>query len=479
LILKGYDSIMGHHHKDRLISAAAVLTAGALAFCGVAGTGALPGFSVTAQAAMRTEKELSYKVSPKLSDEQQNILKAALSLEGKIHYVWGGKASSAGWNSGWDSGGGMDCSGFVQWAYWTGINKKDGMHSTEEISAAAKEIKKSELEPGDLGLLFKGGSHYEDQNGNTYETEEEAAAGNRKLAENYIKAYIAGKSAKAPKLKGASEAQLDRQEAAVNYARKAAAAQKELDRLKKTESSADGLTAKAEQLEKQAGSCREKAAAAQAKAKQLRKEEKKSQAAASEAEEKKESGSEVKTEAYQTSVKTKAVNAAEYEKEAKTYTARAAALSRQAAALRKKAAAAGKADKARKEKAAAWKKQVKTFTSKAIEKEASACKTKKVTNHVGIYVGKDAKGRQIWVHCNGSADTVSVGTFEGFRYFCRISYSRHYRIRDGKINAETKAGSLYEGIQKIADDLRRQALYMEPNQKDAARENQTAVPADA
>ncbi len=472
---------MGHHHKDRLISAAAILTAGALAFCGIPGAGALPGTSVTARAAMRTEKELSYQVSPKLSDEQQNILKAALSLEGRIHYVWGGKAASAGWNSGWDSGGGMDCSGFVQWAYWTGINKKDGMHSTEEISSSAKEIKKSELEPGDLGLLFRGGSHYEDQNGNTYETKEEAAAGGRKQAEEYIKAYVAGKPAKGPKLKGASDTQSSSHAAALRYARKAAEAQKELDSLKKTESAADRLTAKAEQLEKQAKYYRERAAAAEGQAKHFQKEEKENRGDTGETEKQQEADqeSEVKTEGYQASVKPKAGNRSEYEKEARTYTERAAEFGRKAAALRKKAAAAARTDQAQRKKAETLKTQVKTFTEKAIEKEASVCRTKKVTNHVGIYVGKDARGRQIWVHCNGSADTVSAGTFGGFRYFCRISYPRHYRIRDGRLDKEKKAESLYEGIQKIADDLRKQALYMGPNQKDVVEETQAADQADA
>lgn len=42
------------------------------------------------------------------------------------------------------------------------------------------------------------------------------------------------------------------------------------------------------------------------------------------------------------------------------------------------------------------------------------------TNHVGIYVGKDESGNEIWVHENGTADNVSAGTYNGFSYYRRV-----------------------------------------------------------
>ncbi len=42
------------------------------------------------------------------------------------------------------------------------------------------------------------------------------------------------------------------------------------------------------------------------------------------------------------------------------------------------------------------------------------------TNHVGIFVGKDNAGNEIWVHENGTADNVSVGIYNGFSYYRQV-----------------------------------------------------------
>ena len=68
-----------------------------------------------------------------LSVERKAVIKAACSLVGKVNYFWGGKSLTLGWNSAWGelrkvtaTGSpttgtyrpyGLDCSGFVDWAF--------------------------------------------------------------------------------------------------------------------------------------------------------------------------------------------------------------------------------------------------------------------------------------------------------------------------------------------------------------------------
>ena len=93
-----------------------------------------------------------------LSIERERILETATSLEGKIPYDWGGKPINPGWNERWNNSNGLDCSGYVQWVYWTALGIDSGLESTYAISNSCKRIKKDDLQPGDLGLMFKGGS---------------------------------------------------------------------------------------------------------------------------------------------------------------------------------------------------------------------------------------------------------------------------------------------------------------------------------
>lgn len=91
------------------------------------------------------------------------VLRAALSLQGKVPYDWGGKPSHAGYDTSWwkynsDKGrqNGLDCSGFVQWAFMTAGYPKyitDQLISTYSIRENLQDIDASELEPGDIGLM--------------------------------------------------------------------------------------------------------------------------------------------------------------------------------------------------------------------------------------------------------------------------------------------------------------------------------------
>lgn len=112
-------------------------------------------------------EEIQSLVLKSISEQEgirKQILENAVSLIGRVPYQWGGKASAAGYDTSWwlyDESGkqkGLDCSGFVQWAYMTsGVNKKitDTLISTNAM-LSLEEITYDELKPGDIGLLNRG-----------------------------------------------------------------------------------------------------------------------------------------------------------------------------------------------------------------------------------------------------------------------------------------------------------------------------------
>ncbi len=109
------------------------------------------------------------KLIRQMTPDQKKVVNAAVSLVGGVPYEWGGKATKAGVDESWwtfDENGkqkGLDCSGFVQWAFMTaGYDKDvtDSMYSTGNISNLAV-VEEEDLKPGDLGLLFDGYSNEE------------------------------------------------------------------------------------------------------------------------------------------------------------------------------------------------------------------------------------------------------------------------------------------------------------------------------
>ncbi len=117
--------------------------------------------------------------------ERLMVLNTGACLIDSVPYFWGGKASNKGWNEHWGqdvvvSGGsfiaqvaaegsqelryadaegtqvlipyGLDCSGFVDWAYWTALNYRIGSNTREQF-ANSNPITEDELLPGDLGFL--------------------------------------------------------------------------------------------------------------------------------------------------------------------------------------------------------------------------------------------------------------------------------------------------------------------------------------
>lgn len=122
-----------------------------------------------------------------LEEERKSVVNVAETLIGEITYQWGGKAGSPGWNASWDNGNGLDCSGFVQWAYWTATGKYiEDISSTYSISLTQEPISYTQLIPGDLGMIYPDGTYYTDAAGNKFYSYEAAVVSNavKGLGEN-------------------------------------------------------------------------------------------------------------------------------------------------------------------------------------------------------------------------------------------------------------------------------------------------------
>lgn len=114
--------------------------------------------------------ELLKNLPGDLDEERCAVVKAALSLVGKVNYFWGGKSLTLGWDYRWgttmkvtsegsQSTGtyrpyGLDCSGFVDWAFY---NATDGQYYTSGGNGGTQAqlnncyvISESEALPGDL-----------------------------------------------------------------------------------------------------------------------------------------------------------------------------------------------------------------------------------------------------------------------------------------------------------------------------------------
>ena len=105
-----------------------------------------------------------------ISEERVNVISAAYSLVGKVGYFWGGKSRVIGWDSSWgtaatvSAGGskssgttrayGLDCSGFVTWAFVNGYKdteKGDAIgEGTTDQWEHCETINAQDAQPGDL-----------------------------------------------------------------------------------------------------------------------------------------------------------------------------------------------------------------------------------------------------------------------------------------------------------------------------------------
>ena len=104
-----------------------------------------------------------------LSLEREAVVRAACSLVGKVGYFWGGKSYVLGWDSRWGQllkvtapGSvttgtyrpyGLDCSGFVTWAFYNATGGEPVMTGSAAMQhAVCKPISWSQAQPGDLAF---------------------------------------------------------------------------------------------------------------------------------------------------------------------------------------------------------------------------------------------------------------------------------------------------------------------------------------
>lgn len=104
------------------------------------------------------------------SESRQAIVKYALQSVGKIPYYWGGKPSGPGFENNnfselisADYRGrilkGLDCSGWINWVYWSVTGNSLPGQSTETLIGCGKRIKRSELQPGDIIIRVGDDAH--------------------------------------------------------------------------------------------------------------------------------------------------------------------------------------------------------------------------------------------------------------------------------------------------------------------------------
>lgn len=123
-------------------------------------------------------KELIRMTGGEMSEERLQVVLHAYSLVGKVHYFWGGKSEVIGWDDRWgipavvtsegsETTGtactyGLDCSGFITWAFLNAAGDSgivgDIGHGTSAQWAHSTEIEEEEALPGDLAFMAPGDS---------------------------------------------------------------------------------------------------------------------------------------------------------------------------------------------------------------------------------------------------------------------------------------------------------------------------------
>lgn len=123
-------------------------------------------------------KELIRMTDGEMSEERLQVVLHAYSLVGKVHYFWGGKSEVIGWDERWgipaivtsegsDTTGtactyGLDCSGFITWAFLNAAGDAgivgDIGHGTSAQWGHSAEIEEKDALPGDLAFMAPGDS---------------------------------------------------------------------------------------------------------------------------------------------------------------------------------------------------------------------------------------------------------------------------------------------------------------------------------
>ena len=152
-------------------------------------------------------EEINYyirKLPENISRNRYKIIKTSLESVGKIPYYFGGKPYGPYYSINKfgrimqraDHKGrilrGLDCSGWVSWVYETAIGKDLNAEGTPHLATTGVGIKRKNLEPGDVAVKVKDGSHVViflawANDGKMYAIHENAGANNVSTGE--IEAY--------------------------------------------------------------------------------------------------------------------------------------------------------------------------------------------------------------------------------------------------------------------------------------------------
>lgn len=117
------------------------------------------------------EIELYMSLVPEdASRQRKDFVRYALTSVGKIPYYWGGKPSAPGYTGNGfgsltvpDEDGrllkGLDCSGWLNWVYWSVTGKGLGAQSTGTLLGCGSPVARDELLPGDICIRFNPMAH--------------------------------------------------------------------------------------------------------------------------------------------------------------------------------------------------------------------------------------------------------------------------------------------------------------------------------
>lgn len=104
------------------------------------------------------------------SAKRRSVIETALQSVGRIPYYWGGKPYRAGFDGNNfgnvttpDENGrslrGLDCSGWVNWVYWSALGSRLPAESTSGLINCGTGIQRSELQPGDIIIMTGDDAH--------------------------------------------------------------------------------------------------------------------------------------------------------------------------------------------------------------------------------------------------------------------------------------------------------------------------------
>lgn len=110
------------------------------------------------------------QLSGDVTDLRRSIIEFALNSVGKVPYYWGGKPVGAGYSANDfntlispDTRGrilkGLDCSGWVNWVYWSVTGQSLAGQSTGTLVGCGRKISRGELKPGDIIIRVGDDAH--------------------------------------------------------------------------------------------------------------------------------------------------------------------------------------------------------------------------------------------------------------------------------------------------------------------------------